>query len=645
MGISVSMIHILKISSKLVNGAISCKHLKVVKIVVFHDFQPMTVINVRILASFNALFQKMLNLFSLVEEKSDRLTAGHALTTYIVVMGLEHIQEVSILCGKESWYHKHIRFSGYQKVSIPNDSCSESLDLILYNTVMTQSQFQTCHQMYIFTKYCRRGVSNHQLRYRSILSWVWNYFKHNDEDYEVECNVCAKRLKFSKCTTNMIKHANTHGISKEFVAQDTTEEYTPYTENDVGKKKIDELILNLITVDLQPFSIVEDIGFKNLLNFLDPKYILPTRKTLKTLLHERYVKEKVRVREELQNTCHFVNHNFELKTYVIETKKFTGNHTASTIANRLDEIMIKWDIQNKVTAVVTDNAANTRTAMKQLCVPTTDKLNEVQIMLSLLQYKLKSEVPTRSNATYEMFDRLLKLKSSIVIALSSLKINFEKLTDREWDTLPNIVQLLKPFFLITEELSSEKYVSISKLVLIKKQLYIFIDTYQDEGGIAGTLCTELRLQLDNDSISTAHRKEFQETVTGEGPSFWSIFDIQVLQKNTIACKSGVSGELNNYMKEPYLSRHENPWMFWKDNTLKYPILSKLAKEYLCVMARSVPPERVFSKTGEIIFLFSHVRSELTIFKASRYLKESFGNRYFSIPTVFIIVSILTYARL
>lgn len=51
-------------------------------------------------------------------------------------------------------------------------------------------------------------------------------------------------------------------------------------------------------------------------------------------------------------------------------------------------------------------------------------------------------------------------------------------------------------FLITKELSSEKYVSISKLILIKKQLYIFTDSFQDEGGITGTLCTELRLQLN-----------------------------------------------------------------------------------------------------------------------------------------------------
>lgn len=36
-------------------------------------------------------------------------------------------------------------------------------------------------------------------------------------------------------------------------------------------------------MDLQPFSIVEDIGFKKLLKFLDPKYELLSRKSENTI--------------------------------------------------------------------------------------------------------------------------------------------------------------------------------------------------------------------------------------------------------------------------------------------------------------------------------------------------------------------------
>lgn len=44
------------------------------------------------------------------------------------------------------------------------------------------------------------------------------------------------------------------------------------SENSEKKKKIDSLIINLITTDLQPLSIVEDSAFTALMKFLGPKY-------------------------------------------------------------------------------------------------------------------------------------------------------------------------------------------------------------------------------------------------------------------------------------------------------------------------------------------------------------------------------------
>lgn len=88
---------------------------------------------------------------------------------------------------------------------------------------------------------------------------------------------------------------------------------------------------------------------------------------------------------------------------------------------------------------------------------------------------------------------------------------------------------------------------------------------------------------------TPHPTVSQEAVTvpEKASSFWATFDTQVLTKNTVACTSGMSAELSNYMKEPYLPRHENPLSYWKTNSLKYLILATLAKEYLCIMATSV----------------------------------------------------------
>lgn len=48
------------------------------------------------------------------------------------------------------------------------------------------------------------------------------------------------------------------------------------------KKAIDEAIVNMIIKDFQPLSLVEDEGFRELLQLLEPSYVLPCRKVRET---------------------------------------------------------------------------------------------------------------------------------------------------------------------------------------------------------------------------------------------------------------------------------------------------------------------------------------------------------------------------
>ena len=49
----------------------------------------------------------------------------------------------------------------------------------------------------------------------------------------------------------------------------------------------------------------------------------------------------------------------------------------------------------------------------------------------------------------------------------------------------------------------------------------------------------------------------------------------------------VESELANYRVEETMPLNSNPLLWWEANELKYPILSKLAKKYICVPATSV----------------------------------------------------------
>lgn len=59
-------------------------------------------------------------------------------------------------------------------------------------------------------------------------------------------------------------------------------------------------------------------------------------------------------------------------------------------------------------------------------------------------------------------------------------------------------------------------------------------------------------------------------------------------------------EVKNYLQEPLLGRAENPIKWWNQRKTYYPRLFVLAMARLCVMATSVPSERIFSKAGQVV---------------------------------------------
>ncbi|XP_065918736.1 E3 SUMO-protein ligase ZBED1-like [Dysidea avara] len=62
----------------------------------------------------------------------------------------------------------------------------------------------------------------------------------------------------------------------------------------------------------------------------------------------------------------------------------------------------------------------------------------------------------------------------------------------------------------------------------------------------------------------------------------------------------VDKEFQKYLAEDLILIDDNPLKWWRDNQLRYPVLSKIAQQLLCIPATSVPCERLFSTSGNII---------------------------------------------
>jgi len=69
-----------------------------------------------------------------------------------------------------------------------------------------------------------------------------------------------------------------------------------------------------------------------------------------------------------------------------------------------------------------------------------------------------------------------------------------------------------------------------------------------------------------------------------------------------ACEENVVDELKTYLKEPRigLKNNKNILHWWRDSSNKFPILSKIACDYLSIFPSSVSSERAFSTSGQTI---------------------------------------------
>ena len=211
-------------------------------------------------------------------------------------------------------------------------------------------------------------------------------------------------------------------------------------------------------------------------------------------------------------TCHFLTETWDLKSLVLETFFFELSHTAENIADLLRKAAEKWNISEKIIAIVTDNASNIVAAVKivgwnhvpcfahtlnlvvseaiksdesvsvikKKCkqivtffhqsVKATEKLKEVQNQLNLQEHKLIQEVDTRWNSTFFMFNHIAEQHDAITTALCLSGRNDLCLTADDLKLLKASLLVLQPFESATREISADQYLSMSKAIPLARSL-------------------------------------------------------------------------------------------------------------------------------------------------------------------------------
>ncbi|XP_055786983.1 zinc finger BED domain-containing protein 4-like [Salvelinus fontinalis] len=294
------------------------------------------------------------------------------------------------------------------------------------------------------------------------------------------------------------------------------DQFMPKSMSVAKQGQIDIALAKMIATDFQPFSIVEDRGFRNYSNSLNPIYTIPSRKTFsKSLIPQLYESTQASVRERVQKatavclttdcwtsrvttsymsvTCHFIE-DFSMSSCLLDCFEFSDRHTSENLAEELLRVAREWQVDGEVVCCVSYNVANITKAMNILkwtyhpCLahtinlivrdalkvkkPTVDKvkaaveyfhrstvgaekLKSTQRQMGVPELRPKQDCTTRWNSTFYKLKRFLESKDAIISTLAIVNAPVDALTQEEWEVVEEVCRVLEPFEQVTVEISGE----------------------------------------------------------------------------------------------------------------------------------------------------------------------------------------------
>lgn len=479
--------------------------------------------------------------------------------------------------------------------------------------------------------------------------------------------------------------------------------YLPFTivESDSFRAFIKELCPSYVVPSRKTLSKVLLQKFYNIVRedvtklLGQAEYIALTTDAWTSASHNQYVAV----------TAHFVENN-NIKAVMLGCIPDAQRHTAQNLADLIKKICTEWNVMEKVVSVTADNANNIQAAISllklkqvpcfahtlnlivqaglseikvtqmkvktivelfkvktivelfQRSVLASERLTAMQKQLGDKQLTVKQDVITRWNSTFDMFERILDIKRSVISTIATDYPNTPNLTPDDIEILSKCCDLLRPFKSVTEIMSAEKHVTVSQIIVLANLLKKKCEAFTKDSNIPQTVMQmamrfatdistrfrnvedhklfavstlvdprfkaygfpdEKKSSVDNakkyltniaaKSITSVNETdaEISENISEsdqniQKPSIWDEFDLKVVA--AIKKQNPTSAaiiEVDKYFDEPLISRkNHDPIMWWYTKRHTYPRLYDVVKKHLCTPATSTPSERVFSKAGHVV---------------------------------------------
>lgn len=167
-----------------------------------------------------------------------------------------------------------------------------------------------------------------------------------------------------------------------------------YTENPVYKamhvrqRELENTVVNeLIVGGNLPLTIVDTTWFGNFMKIVDPKFVMPSRRKVVNFINKAYSEKREvlrnkssanavsltldmwsdrRMRSYMGVTVHYLSHDMQPESWLLDMSSFTGSHTGEKIGNHCASLVDDLSLRLKLSYIVTDNAANMLNTFKSM---------------------------------------------------------------------------------------------------------------------------------------------------------------------------------------------------------------------------------------------------------------------------------------
>ena len=182
-----------------------------------------------------------------------------------------------------------------------------------------------------------------------------------------------------------------------------------YARTDPRSKRIDRAVVEMHTLDLQPFTLCEKRGFKKLVAALNPHYEVAGRQYYQSRTLKAYDKAVEAVKTKLKKDSPdsitllidgwssfrfgyigliavYLNPNFERVVLCLAVAPFDESETGDNLTAFVNEKLEEWEIKTSTNLIISDSAANMLKMGRQL------NMKHLPCIIHSLQLVIKKEV-------------------------------------------------------------------------------------------------------------------------------------------------------------------------------------------------------------------------------------------------------------